>query len=149
MLSNLYFFLHFLGLGPSIIPSLSPASSNLHSSLAPSPQHKIMCKSPVSLKCVLLISAFSTCHLSFLSLPYFLTCCSQPSVPLKPCPAKATSDLLAANFNRNYRVSFSPASFIQQMLLSPYYVTGMILGTRDKMVNGTENQIPAILELTF
>lgn len=35
------------------------------------------------------------------------------------------------------------------MSLSPYYVPGMILDTRDKMANVAENQIPAILELTF
>lgn len=35
------------------------------------------------------------------------------------------------------------------MLLGPYYVPGMIVGARDKVVKGTENQILAFVEFPF
>lgn len=93
--------------------------------------------------------AFSTGQLSFLPYPTCLpAAASHSSVPIKTCPAKATSDLQVVNFNRNYLVLCSPALFIWQMLLVLTNVPGMILGAGDKVVDGTENRILAIVEVS-
>lgn len=90
--------------GPSIIPPLSPASSTLLSSLAPSPH------SPV----------FSNMCLPTLASPPSPTLSHPPPLPhLQPgsgphqvLSSKGHHHLLVSSFNKNYPVSSSSASFI-------------------------------------
>lgn len=96
--------------GPSIIPLLSPASSILLSSLAPSPQHMDVSHSPV----------FSNMCLPTPASPPSPTLSRPPPLPhLQPgcrlhpvLSSKGHHHLLVSNFNRNYPVSSSSASFI-------------------------------------
>lgn len=107
-------FCIFWDLGPSVtLLTLSPASSNLLSSLAPSLLHKNMCKSPESLNHASAQPCFLYPSPVFLTLLHLLTFRWPPTVPIKPCSVKASNDLVT-DFNRNHLVS-SSTSFIHSI----------------------------------